>query len=142
MKMYEILPGRLYQRGHIDHLPAVEVQEALRKHNIGVVVNLHNRPSGNLGRVLYIHWPIPDNKLPDEITLKALANLLASIIQWSHKAVLVHCNAGRNRSALLSALIVRAIHEISGKEAMEFVQGKRPNALANPHFVEFLERIS
>jgi protein-tyrosine phosphatase len=48
------------------------------------------------------------------------------------------CSAGRNRSALLNALIVAKLLGISGQEAVEYVQRERPNSLANPHFVKFL----
>lgn len=56
--------------------------------------------------------------------------------------VLTMCNAGRNRSGLLSALIVRELTGLPGAAAMAVVREHRPNAIANPHFERFLEELS
>lgn len=142
MKLYEILPGRLYQRGHIEKRHPLDVAETFRKHHISVVVNLHRRQNRNLPtNVMHIQWPIADNKVPSTLILLELANLLVRFIENGH-VVLVHCNAGRNRSSLLSAIIVSMLLGISGKEAIAYMQEKRPNALANLHFVQFLEAMN
>lgn len=142
MKMYEILPGLLYQRGHIEKRSPSDVAETLRERNISIVVNLHRRQNRNLPpNVMHIQWPIADNKIPDVATLKGLVRFLVDFLRWGDGAILVHCNAGRNRSSLVTAMVMAQYFGFSGKKCIELVRERRPNALANPHFVEFLERI-
>lgn len=45
--------------------------------------------------------------------------------------VLVHCLAGRNRSCLVAALVLRERYGLSGAEAAERVRGCRPRAFHN-----------
>ena len=52
---------------------------------------------------------------------------------------LVYCNAGRNRSAFMAALVLVHLEGIAGAEAARRVQDRRPNSLANPAFLAYLE---
>lgn len=87
----------------------------------------------------YRHRPIPDGRL-DESTAEFLleeARLLAKKIRLG-QCVLTACNAGRNRSGLLSALTVRELDRLGGAESLAIVRRERPRAVANPHFEKFL----
>lgn len=86
----------------------------------------------------YTHRPIPDGLL--KVDLLPVSAELAQHI-WDGGTVLTMCNAGRNRSGLLSALIVRELSGLPGWAAMEAVRHHRPNAIANPHFEEFLRSL-
>ena len=56
-------------------------------------------------------------------------------------AVVIHCRAGRNRSGLLSALVVRELLRIDGARALAHVQQARPRAIANEAFADYLKEL-
>ena len=141
MKVYEILTGKLYQRGRFDKWPKKRKLLELGELGITVVVNLIQIPDEDIAGpdgVEYYMLPIADGKIKDPDILNRLADRLVQRIMEGKK-VLIHCNAGRNRSGLLSALVVRRYYHISGQEALNYVRGKRPRAIANPHFESYLE---
>jgi protein-tyrosine phosphatase len=143
IKLHEILPGKLYQRGEFKDFPLLDKLHVFEVNQIHLVANLIKNKDHELAeKVAYFHYPIPDNKLSEkdkEILLKAAKSFADSIAFGN--AALVHCHAGRNRSALFSALICMSYLEINGKEAIELLREKRPNSLANEHFVKFLEEL-
>lgn len=55
--------------------------------------------------------------------------------------VLVTCRAGINRSALVTALALRRLTGVSGKDAMAQVRAARFGALINPFFSRYLSRL-
>jgi hypothetical protein len=139
--IWEILPGQLYQRGKLHGMPIDRKLDGLSYYHISHCVTLAP-PTPDPAIALmgsYTHLPIPDGRL--KMDLLPLAAELAKEIAYGG-TVLTMCNAGRNRSGLLSALIVREIAGIPGEAAMEVVRFHRPNALANPHFERFLEGLS
>lgn len=146
--IYEILPGQLYQRGKL-HRMSITVKEAgLVYYGITDSVQLAPpHPDYGLatidaaGGAVYQHLPIPDGLLHNGAALVDLAGNYAKIIT-SGRVVLTMCNAGRNRSGLLSALIVRELTGLPGAAAMAVVRRHRPNAIANPNFERFLEGLS
>jgi protein-tyrosine phosphatase len=85
--------------------------------------------------------------MPDGIFRSYIANQLEEIatrvtnrLVYNGGSVLIYCEAGRNRSSLLSALIVRRLRHISGTAALAHVLGIRPNAFSNIWWREWLER--
>ncbi len=52
--------------------------------------------------------------------------------------VLITCWQGRNRSGLITALVLREAFGMSGKRAIEIVKAARPTALENGHFYEYI----
>ena len=141
----EILPGQLYQRGLFYKWPMERKIEALTEGNVGAVACLVRQPDGELHNWLwlnggmYIYYPISDGKVIPRV-LEFFASDLAQVIR-NGKAVIVQCRAGRNRSGLLAALIVREVTGCSGAEALEHVQRTRPNALANDYFCMYLRSL-
>lgn len=143
--VYELLPNSLYQRGKLHGLNRAKKQAGLEHYGITHVVALApNTPDPGLPAwgVRYTHLPIPDGLLHTEAQLLDLADQLAGEILDAGTTVLTLCNAGRNRSGLLSALIVRECTGMSGSWALEFVRLHRPNALANEHFEKFLRGLA
>lgn len=143
MKIREIIPKKLYTRGRFDRHPKESKLKALREHGIGVVVSLIRHVDEDLAGpdgLEYYNLPIADGKNWDQNMVMALSYRMAEKIR-QEKKVLVHCNAGRNRSGLVCALIVRELWGISGSEALEYVRKKRPRAVANPHFEEYLRSL-
>jgi len=139
MKVYEMIPGKLYQRGKIDSLPPNDLQDELRRLNIGLVVNLIARKDPEFPGIVLWEYPIADNKLPDSRWRTILPAGVTAYIRNNSHAALVHCNAGRNRSSLLTAMVLRQYYGITGEEAARRVQELRPNALANEIFLDYLK---
>lgn len=146
--IYELLPGQLYQRGKLHSLPTDKKAEGLEYYGITHSVALApNTPDLDLvrwdveGSHRYSHFPIPDGLLKQDQYLSRFAKELAAQIEEG-EVVLTMCNAGRNRSGLLSALIIRELTGIPGSEAIKVVREHRPNSLVNPHFNRFLRSLS
>lgn len=141
--LYQIIPG-VYQRGKLHHYNEQAKLTGFQRLDIRDVVALAPPTADpdlqlldDLGVIRYKHLPIADGLLRIPETLLELAAELADHVA-AGTAVLTMCNAGRNRSGLLSALIVRERLGISGERALGVVQTERPNALANQHFCAFL----
>src|SRR4029079_2649642 len=89
-----------------------------------------------LTRVLYRCFPCCDEALPDLPKLHSLAKLGAEMVECGHK-VLSHCGMGFNRSALLAGLILVHLRSFS-REAVAHLRAKRPGALFNTVFADYL----
>ena len=87
-------------------------------------------------KFLYIYLPIHDGELPDLDRLHAVSKLGAELVRRGDR-VLAHCGLGLNRSALMVALILRYLG-MSGQAAVERCRKRRPGALYNPVFAEYL----
>jgi protein-tyrosine phosphatase len=87
-------------------------------------------------RFLYIYLPIQDSDLPDLDRLHAVAKLGAELVHRGDR-VLCHCGLGLNRSALMVALILRYLG-MDGAAAVARCRERRPGALFNPVFAEYL----
>lgn len=138
--VWEILPGQLYQRGKLHGMTLDRKLAGLSYYGITCSIALAppTVDSDLLERGSHYHSSIPDGLLRDPDGMLAMSTELATEIKQGG-TVLTMCNAGRNRSGLLSALIVRELSGIPGAAAMAVVRHHRPNALANPHFERFLE---
>jgi len=135
-KVYTILPGRLWLRGRTNDI-GIEAKRALAT-ELGFrwVVALCPRadPEWQDAGVAYRHWPMADGKLvPKWMDGRGVA--LAEEISEGRPG-LVYCNAGRNRSALMAGVIMQCLGE---ENVVKRIQTIRPNALANPAFVQYLE---
>jgi hypothetical protein len=141
-QVYEILPDALYQRGKLHRLSDAVKAQGVDDYGLTHAVALAPpTPDPTLGQFLrYSHHPMPDGLFKVGPFLLGLAAQLAEEIELGGRVVTM-CNAGRNRSGLLSALIVRELSGVPGSAAMEFVRHQRPNALANPHFEAFLRSL-
>ena len=100
------------------------------------VIDLHGEAPPLPGVELYVHWLIEDGPAPDFTTLVGLADLVDDL-RRDGKRVLVHCQAGINRSGLLSAAaLIRG--GASADDAIATVRRARSGALNNPEFLELL----
>lgn len=89
--------------------------------------------------LIYIYFPFHDEDLPDPVKMHAIAELGADLIARGKK-VLCHCLLGYNRSALMAGLILYHLG-MSGPKSLELVREKRPGALFNPVFSNYLESL-
>ena len=104
-----------------------------------VTLSAYSKPVG-----WYVHevrYCIPDASLDDEH-----AEELEKIADWAYvkwksgKQVLIRCQAGMNRSGLVTALILMR-DRMKPKAAIELIRSKRSeDALSNHSFVEYLLR--
>ena len=90
---------------------------------------------------LYVYFPFDDDDrlLPSVTKLRAIAQLAASLVREGH-TVLSHCSGGFNRSGLLAGLILTELG-MSGAEALARIRAKRPGALYNGTFADYLASI-
>ena len=86
---------------------------------------------------LYIYFPIDDAlSLPDLEKLHAVARMGAIMVSSGLK-VLSHCGMGHNRCALIAGLILTNLG-MPGKDAVQLIRSKRPGALYNKAFADYL----
>lgn len=82
---------------------------------------------------------IPDGKIVREDLFRQAVRCVEEWI-YLNQIVLVHCNAGRNRSCTVAALFLMRNKDMKGSEAIAFVRERRPNAIGNKYFEEWLMR--
>jgi protein-tyrosine phosphatase len=140
MRLHAILPDRLYQSAYTARASLAECRELVNAHQLDVIVNTWSRADHRLDDLVqYIHLPLPDGQVTPAVIQKveSLSSEIVFLLQ-SNKRVLVHCRGGRNRSGLITGLVLKKLLGVSGATAVELVQRARPRALANMHFVRYL----
>ena len=123
--------------------PDVDDWKSLEQHNITAIIDL----DGDLdigvptvpNHLVYVYFPIQDGELPDLKKLHAVARLGANLVEHGHN-VLSHCGMGFNRSALVAGIILTHLG-MEGKEVVKLLQEKRPGALFNEKFCEYLRSL-
>lgn len=113
----------------------------VRTHKLTAVFDLeegldHGIPA-HPNSLIYVYFPIKDEGLPGLHKLHAVAQLGAQLMREGER-VLVHCQMGLNRSALLAGLML-VYNGMRGADAMALLQAKRPGALYNEKFAAHLE---
>jgi protein-tyrosine phosphatase len=119
---------------------AIEDWQPILDRGIDTVIDLdggvdHGVPE-QADQFLYVYLPIDDGQLPDLDRLHAVARLGAELVHRGDR-VLAHCGLGLNRSALMVALILRYLG-MSGEDAVARCRERRPGALFNEVFAEYL----
>jgi dual specificity protein phosphatase-like protein len=119
---------------------AIQDWKPILDRGIDVVIDLegdvdHGVPTV-ADRFLYVYLPIGDGELPDLDRLHAVAKLGAELVKRGDR-VLAHCGVGLNRSALMIALILRYLG-MEAQAAVERCRARRPGALFNPVFANYL----
>ncbi len=85
------------------------------------------------------HLPIKDKGRPhDTRAFDALITRLVHRIERENMKVVVHCNGGKGRSALVAAAVLIALSDMSAKRAVACVRAARPGSLRNPLQLWFL----
>ncbi|HEX4494624.1 MAG TPA: dual specificity protein phosphatase [Thermoanaerobaculia bacterium] len=120
--------------------PRIEDWETIEEHGITVVIDLEGDVDLGIptmpNHILYVYFPIYDEDLPDMPKLHAVARMAASLVEAGER-VLSHCGMGFNRSALLAGLIL-VYMGAKGSRAVELLRGRRPGALFNQVFADYL----
>jgi hypothetical protein len=123
--------------------PVLEDWHAISSHNIDVVIDLEGGLDQCVptlpGSCLYVYFPIYDEQLPDPARLDAVAMMGAHLIRSGH-CVLSHCGMGFNRSALVAGQILHHLG-MSGPEIVDRLRERRPGALFNDIFADYLKSL-
>jgi hypothetical protein len=123
--------------------PAIEDWESIAHHKIDTIIDLEGGLDACIPTVpnacLYVYFPIFDEELPNMPKLRAIARLGASLVREGH-CVLSHCGMGYNRSALVAGLILIELG-YPGPAAVARLRERRPGALFNDCFAEFLQSL-
>jgi protein-tyrosine phosphatase len=84
-------------------------------------------------RLAHVFFPFEDKAaLPDMETAERLAQFLAAEIR-AGRSVIVNCDLGHNRSALMVALTLRALGVADGKALVDYVRARNPRAFTAPN---------
>lgn len=142
MRIYEILPGQLYQSRTTVGLPWDDVKASLDKFGITAVYNLWNVPDPRVEHYVvdYTYASLPDGKYPDLDMYAKLAYDAILLINVGN-VVLVHCHGGVNRSGLLNAIILMFMTGVDGSTAMKTILERRPGSFANKEFRVILDSL-
>lgn len=81
--------------------------------------------------VVYMH--LPDGKYPDLWSIHSAVFAVEEELSKG-RTCLLHCLAGRNRSAMVAALVEARRHGWHGHEALSHIRTVRPKAIHNPAF--------
>ena len=91
-----------------------------------------------------LHAPLDDSGKPvtrrEWETARDAAGRVALAVKQGRN-VLVTCVQGRNRSGLISALALRELLRITGRQAVRHVQTHRRNALTNAQFARIVSAL-
>jgi len=141
MGMFEIfeINNNLYQSSAIRN---DKDWKKIKGPGINVIIDLE----GNLDPIheekldAYLYWPIIDEpKLPDLNMLEGVSLFGKKSIDAGLK-VLTHCSAGRNRSSLVNAAILKLLHPgYSGKTIVKIIREKVSGSLSNQAYVNCIE---
>ncbi len=142
MKLTEVIP-QLYIRQHTKKIGYERKLKALRAKNVTLVLRLCRQPDLDfpLEGITNYYIPIVDSR--KDINFKAFKqiNELSVTAISKGRGVLIHCIAGRNRSALACALVMREITGCSGEEAYQRIKTIRPGTFSNYLFKQYLRSL-
>lgn len=140
-KIYPILEGKLYQSARWTLMTPDEGRALAEQHGITGIANFWKHDSKLPDMVSwYNHWPMADGQHIPTFALQIIVKRLLSYME-SGGVVLSMCWGGRNRSGLVSALLVRELTKCSGEQAVGIIQKQRPGSLINLHFVNYLHSL-
>jgi protein-tyrosine phosphatase len=142
LRIFEVAPGFAFAE-----FPTPEDLPALMKWDALMTLS-KRRPSPEVVAHFkeYRYWHMPDGK---EIPVEAVGGAVAIIVRWlaEGRYVIIHCYGGRNRSGLVAAEVLMKLNGITGKRALEVIDGAsqkrngQPRALVNPYFRAYLEAL-
>lgn len=114
--------------------------QRIASEQFGAVVSLDSSllPVGQ--KVKELRFGFPDSELDPQSTAELERIADWAFLEWkSGERVLIRCQAGLNRSGLVTALVLLR-DGIKVNEALNLIRSKRgPYALSNPSFVAYLE---
>lgn len=106
----------------------------IKKNNIEVIFNCTNTLKNEFENSNIIYHRIPVDDSLEEYDIELMKDYLPNYVKLidkylsENKAILVHCYAGRQRSAILIAAYLLYKYNYSIEKAYEFIISKRPEA--------------
>jgi protein-tyrosine phosphatase len=85
----------------------------------------------------YSHQPLSDGRIKSLDDIVVARDIALSMYAQGYNTV-IHCMAGRNRSGLIGALVIRELDNLTGAEALAQIRELRPRSVDNIHFEGFL----
>lgn len=117
--------------------------DALRNRNVTLVVCVALRQDALFAQeaaaagITYAYRPLSDGSyVPATVVDEIVALVLDTLARGA--SVLVHCDSGRNRSALIATLALQKHAGIAAPAAIAAVRTGRPCALANKTFEHYV----
>jgi len=129
MEIFQI-DENLYQSSMIDDIERAKMFDACIDLEGGIDPNSSDFK-------IYLNWTIEDAGLPDIDILKLVASFGYGLAYKKKMKVLVHCEQGINRASLINGVILW-MKGMSGEEIVNYIRSKRPGALFNQNFVNYL----
>ena len=131
----EVVPEHLYQRGNFLAWPWQRKRSFLEKYRITVVVNLWGKVDSDLEGMKYIVWPLRSDDDPGGVD--GLLTLLHGLLDAGER-LLIHCEAGVNRSVWLCGKLLRRWQGLTGKQAADRLAATVQRAKINPRLLRDL----
>ena len=136
--------GRLWQGDHADTLRWTGLLQT--KVKLVILAAIEHQPKlPSCFDVIRVRLDDNPEMEADEATMTERASRKAADLAWKCLSagmdVLSSCYAGRNRSGIVSAMILIKFCDMSANQAIAKVRRARLNALTNPEFVRILKRV-
>jgi protein-tyrosine phosphatase len=146
-RLHEILEMHLFEvdgAGLLYVAPEIIDWRPLAERKIRLVIDLEEEIDQDVPAIpdnlIYVYFPFADSRLPDLIKLHAVGRLAAEMVRHQ-RAVLVHCSMGLNRSPLVAGLALTHLG-MRGADALRLLQERRPGALHNKVFADYLATLA
>ena len=136
----EVIEGKVYQRGCFQSWTRKKKDQILSENNIGLVVNLWTKIDPEVCNDVYrtyLHFPMKGNIPPTPDMLDAIIHLIR-VHLYEGVAVLIHGEAGVNRSQFLAACMVAEINVVSGEEALAHLANGTWSVKVNKNLRQFI----
>lgn len=139
-KLTELHP-RLFIRGHTKGILSTTMLDVCREKQIGFILNVALIPDDFLHSacrtigIRYKHEPLHDSK--DGIA-ENVPQLIEEVQRSIDAGVLVHCDSGYNRSALIAIPALVCYSGRSAREIIDEVRKERPRVLHNTVFEQYV----
>jgi hypothetical protein len=141
MRVYEILPGKLYLSARTHQLDGTAIVNMITRYKISGIVNLWHSPDNRIIGLMdwYEQVSLPDGQMNPRMAM-LLETLVTDAVAFIRGGgvLLAHCWGGRNRSGLFCALVLMQLEGITGADAYARVRAVRRGALVNEHFARYL----
>jgi hypothetical protein len=133
MEVFEMVLGHLWQSSAIDE------PQRVNDLKLDLIIDLEGGIDTGAGDWQgYLFWPIEDHdELPNLVMLQAVGNLGMGLVN-GNKKVLVHCAVGINRASLVSGVILFKLGIAKGQALIDYIRERRPGALCNEVFADYL----
>jgi protein-tyrosine phosphatase len=136
----KLIVSEIVPKVYVSGFPDIAVRKQMRKLGIQRVISLTHKEPPELG-IPVERFPFTDSVTKYDVTQvqKAVDRTIQAM--QDGEILLVHCAYGLNRSPLVTALALHQFTNLSGPWVLNLIRSKRPGALHNPMYAEWLESL-